>query len=155
MKFCPECGTNIEGMKFCPSCGTPVASTDQVGATVNTQSSQEVSHTSFAPLYEFVSHIAGKNARVTIYDDRIEWAKEGSKVARAAAATATLGVSLLAGKKHAAEVLPMKSITHIATKRDGLMNTKVILTTSGGNIEMRVSHDEAAKVKEIILSRIL
>ncbi|MEE0740762.1 MAG: zinc ribbon domain-containing protein [Emergencia sp.] len=22
MKFCPECGTNVEGMKFCPECGT-------------------------------------------------------------------------------------------------------------------------------------
>lgn len=25
MKFCPECGTKVEGMKFCPECGYKVA----------------------------------------------------------------------------------------------------------------------------------
>lgn len=27
MKFCPECGTKVEGMKFCPECGYKISST--------------------------------------------------------------------------------------------------------------------------------
>lgn len=29
MKFCPECGNNVEGMKFCPSCGTKIPNGQQ------------------------------------------------------------------------------------------------------------------------------
>ncbi|CZQ83573.1 Hypothetical protein Tpal_462 [Trichococcus palustris] len=35
MKFCPECGNNIEGAKFCPECGYKVGgSTTSAAATV-------------------------------------------------------------------------------------------------------------------------
>jgi hypothetical protein len=30
-----------------------------------------------APLMEFTSHIEGRNAKVAIYDDRIEWGGSG------------------------------------------------------------------------------
>ncbi|MBQ9022155.1 MAG: PH domain-containing protein [Eggerthellaceae bacterium] len=36
MKFCPECGTNIEGMKFCPECGFKVEA-GAAGAVVSQQ----------------------------------------------------------------------------------------------------------------------
>lgn len=29
MKFCPECGANVEGMKFCPECGTKIPNGQQ------------------------------------------------------------------------------------------------------------------------------
>ena len=28
MKFCPECGTKVEGMKFCPECGYRIVAND-------------------------------------------------------------------------------------------------------------------------------
>lgn len=32
MKFCPECGTKIEGMKFCPECGYRVVDSEEISA---------------------------------------------------------------------------------------------------------------------------
>jgi hypothetical protein len=43
----------------------------------------------------------------------------------------------------------------VATQRDGLLNTKVVVTTSGGDVAFRVSHDEAEKVKSIILQHLM
>ena len=40
MKFCPECGNNVEGMKFCSNCGKPV-STAEFTPTQEIQSEQE------------------------------------------------------------------------------------------------------------------
>lgn len=106
----------------------------------------------YAPLYEFVSHTSGKNAKVAVYQDRIEWKKVGSKVGHATKATMTMGLSLLGGKKEESEMIPMRAISHVSSKRDGLMNSKVIVTTSGGNVEFRVSHSEAGKVKLAIMN---
>lgn len=36
MKFCPECGNNVEGMKFCPSCGTKIPNGQQEQVVVTT-----------------------------------------------------------------------------------------------------------------------
>lgn len=33
----------------------------------------------YAPLMQFTSHIDGKNAKVEIYRDRIEWSRKGLK----------------------------------------------------------------------------
>lgn len=108
-----------------------------------------------APIYEFTSHTSGKNAKVSIFPDRIEWKKEGSKIGRATAASLTIGLSLLGGKKEESEMIPMRAVSHVATKRDGLMNSKVVVTTGGGNIEFRVSHSEASKVKAEIMKAML
>lgn len=35
MKFCPECGANVEGMKFCPECGTKLPNGQQVQTAVS------------------------------------------------------------------------------------------------------------------------
>lgn len=35
MKFCPECGNNVEGMKFCPSCGTKIPNGQQEQVAVS------------------------------------------------------------------------------------------------------------------------
>lgn len=105
-----------------------------------------------AAIYEFTSHTAGKNATVSIFADRIEWKKAGSKVGHATKATMTLGLSLLGGKKEETEMIPLRAVSHVASKRDGLMNSKVIVTTAGGNVEFRVSHSEADKVKKTIMN---
>jgi hypothetical protein len=33
------------------------------------------------PLMEFSSHIEGRNAKVAVYEDRIEWRKGGGRLA--------------------------------------------------------------------------
>ena len=104
------------------------------------------------PIYTFVSHINGKNATVEIYPDHIEWNRKGSKIGYAAKATATFGISMLGGKKEQNEMVPVRAISTVSTKRDGLMNSKVVLHTVGGVLEFRVSHSEAKIVKEHIMS---
>lgn len=39
MKFCPECGTKVEGMKFCPECGFKIGAAE-VAAEVTAESTQ-------------------------------------------------------------------------------------------------------------------
>lgn len=34
MKFCPECGSKVEGLKFCPECGNKLAEMQQTVTTV-------------------------------------------------------------------------------------------------------------------------
>jgi len=103
------------------------------------------------PLRTFTSHVAGKNAEVSIYPDRIEWVRKGSAIARATAATATAGLSLLKGRKEQTETIPMRAITNVSTERDGLTNSAVIVTTAGGRVAFRVSHKEAKATRELIL----
>lgn len=107
------------------------------------------------PIYVFTSHVQGKNAKVWLYPDRIEWKLEGSKIARYTAATMTVGLSLLGGKKAAVELLPMKMVSSVGMKRDGLTNSIVSVTTSGGSVGFRVSHAEAEKVRRIIIENMV
>lgn len=102
------------------------------------------------PLYTFTSHIQGKNATVSVYPDRIEWFREGSKIARYTAITLSLGLAALAGKQEETRVVPLKQVSTVTVKRDGLVNSKVMLMTSSGVLEFRVSHAEAAKVKDVL-----
>ncbi|MDR2256962.1 MAG: hypothetical protein LBE25_13360 [Arthrobacter sp.] len=107
------------------------------------------------PLLQFTSHVGGKNATVSVFPDRIEWSKKGYKIAHATKATMTAGLSLLGGKKDESEMVPMKAISHVATKRDGLMNSKVVLSTAGGQLEFRVSHAEAKQVQQVVQQAML
>ena len=71
----------------------------------------------------------------------------------------TGGVSLLAtgvkNGKSGTEMIPVKSMSSVTTSRDGLMNTKVSVITSGNTIDFRVSHTEAARVKDVLTQLIL
>lgn len=107
------------------------------------------------PLYTFTSHIAGKNAKVSIYEDRIEWAvARGISGGKVTAGFLTAGLSVLAtgvkNGKAGTEMIPVKSMTSITTKRDGLMNSKVSIITSGNTVDFRVSHSEATVVKDTL-----
>jgi len=111
------------------------------------------------PLLVFTSHIEGKNAKVSIYRDRVEWLKpRGVSGGKVTAGIMTGGLSLLAtgvkNGKSGTEMIPVKSISSVATKRDGLLNTIVSVITSGNTIDFRVAHAEAAQVKET-LTRLL
>ena len=113
-----------------------------------------------APLLTFTSHIAGKNARVDIWNDRIEWEKpRGVSGGKVLAASLTLGASaLLTGLKNGdsgTEMIPVRSISSVTTKRDGMLNTVVSVITSGNTIDFRVSHAEAEQVRQILNELIL
>lgn len=99
------------------------------------------------PLLSFTSHIAGKNATVRVFPDHIEWDKKGwmSTGAKAATAAMTVGMSYLVtgvrGQRES-ESIPISAISHIGTKTSRFQDY-VVITTSGGNVEMRVSKAEA------------
>lgn len=86
----------------------------------------------------FKSKVDGKNADVVIYVDRLEWSQSG----------------MLGGRK-GAQTIPIKSISSVTTKKDGLTNTKVTAITSGASIDFRVSHSDAEMVKNTITALIV
>lgn len=106
-------------------------------------------------LYTFTSHILGKNAKVSIYTDRVEWAvARGVSGAKVTAGIMTGGLSMLAtgvkNGKAGTEMIPIKSISSVTTKRDGLINSYVSVITAGNTIDFRVSHKEAETVKSTL-----
>lgn len=112
------------------------------------------------PIFTFTSHIDGKNAKVSVFRDRIEWVKpRGVSGGKLAAGFMTVGMSLLAtgvkSGKSGTEMIPVKSMSSVTTSRDGVMNTKVSVITSGNTIDFRVSHSEAARVKDVLTQLIL
>jgi len=107
------------------------------------------------PIHTFTSHISGKNAKVSIYSDRIEWGDaRGISAGKITAGVMTGGLSMFAtgvrNGKSGSEMIPIKNISSVTTKRDGLLNTFVSVITSGNTIDFRVSHSEAATTKEVL-----
>lgn len=108
------------------------------------------------PLMEFDSHIAGKNAMVRLYPDRIEWSKTGLMGTGAKVATGVMtgGLSFLAtgvrGKKEEEMVL-IRSITSVSSKRQGLTKEIVHVHTPAGVIDFRCTSAEAAAFKGQLL----
>lgn len=106
-------------------------------------------------LLSFVSHAAGKNARVSIFRDRIEWEKKrGVSGGKMTAAALTGGLSLaltgVRNGKAGSEMIPIQSVTSVLTKRDGMLNTVVSVITSGNSIDFRVSHGEAKQIRDVL-----
>ncbi len=108
------------------------------------------------PIMEFDSHIAGKNAMVRLYPDRIEWSKTGLMGTGAKVATGVMtgGLSFLAtgvrGKK-AEEMILTRSITSVSSKRQGLTKEIVEVHTPAGVIGFRCSSAEAGAFKNALL----
>lgn len=110
-------------------------------------------------LLAFKSHIGGKNADVQIFPDRIEWKMaRGVSGAKVTAGIMTGGLSMLAtgvkNRKAGTEMIPMKSITGVTTKRDGMINTIVSVASSSSTIGFRVSHKEAEQIR-LLLNRLI
>lgn len=99
-------------------------------------------------LMTFTSHIAGKNATVEIYPDRIEWEQKG----RLTATRVLTGAALVGqGRKGGStEMIPIRSITSVTTRKDGLTNHAVSIITGGNTIDMRVSKSEAEQIKSTL-----
>lgn len=113
------------------------------------------------PLLQFKSHINGKNADVTVYVDRIEWAKEGSlgTGGKVALGAMTGGLSLLKtgvmGRQQGSEMIPLRSVSSVTTEKDGFRFTNVRVICSGNAIDFRLGHDEAKRVKDVLNSLVL
>jgi hypothetical protein len=89
-----------------------------------------------------MSHESGRNAKVTLYRDRIERVKERSRVSMNSARQDT-------------EVTAIKSVTSIQAKKDGMVFTKVAVYGSANDIEFRFRHEDARKFKDAIMRLIL
>ena len=112
------------------------------------------------PLLHFKSHVDGKNADVSVYVDRIEWAKESTfGKGKLALGAATGGLSLIKtgvkGRQQGSEMIPVKSISSVTTDKDGMRFTKVRIICSGNTIDFRVGHHEAQRIKGIHSSLVL
>ena len=112
------------------------------------------------PLMSFGSHVSGRKAHVEIYPDRVEFAKPKGMgpAAKLAVGWVTGGVSLLATgvrSKGGSEVIPVKAITSVVTRRDGLRTTSVVVTVSNNAVAMRVDHDSAEEVKALLTQLML
>jgi hypothetical protein len=93
-------------------------------------------------LFEGKSHDAGRNATVTLYPDRIERIKERSRVS-------------LSSAKQDVEVTPIRAVSSVQAKKDGMLWTKVTVYASGNTIEFRFGHDEANRFRGAITQLIL
>jgi hypothetical protein len=89
-----------------------------------------------------MSHESGRNAKVTLYGDRIERVKERSRMSMSKA-------------KQDTEVTAIKSVTSVQAKKDGMAFTKVTVYASGNNIDFKFRHDDAQSFKNAIMGLIL
>ena len=112
-------------------------------------------------LLEFTSHISGRNAKVRVFVDRIEWDRpRGLSVGKLTTGVMTAGISLAVsaaqkGRGSSTEMIPVKALSSVTTARDGMLNTKVVLIASGNTIDMRVGHGEAKEIKQVLTQLIL
>lgn len=108
-----------------------------------------------APLMQFVSHIDGRNAVVTLYPDRIEWERKGmSTGAKLGIGAATMGASLLVTGvtgRHDTNMVLLRSVQGVTSKK-GALNTRVDVAAGASSISMNCGHTEAAQFKATVLS---
>ena len=103
------------------------------------------------PLYEFTSHVDGKNAKVQIWPDRIEWTRSALSAVKV-----MTGIGFINGFRNKdTDMIPIKQVTSVTSKKGLGMNTVVHVHTAGGGVEFRVSHSEATKARETLNRLIL
>jgi hypothetical protein len=69
----------------------------------------------------------------------------------------TLGVSLATTgvtRKRETEMIPIRSITSVTSKKGKGLQTVLSIITAGNTIEMRVGHDEADRVRSTLMQLI-
>lgn len=104
------------------------------------------------------SRISGNNADVHIYSNRIEWAREprglGWNITALVLLLCTAFISLIwmrpQFKTRATKMIPASKIMSFQTRKDGAINTKVTVITSGNTVEFRTGHDKAAAIKNTL-----
>jgi len=93
-------------------------------------------------IWSGISREEGRNSRVTLYSNYIERIRPRRRTS-------------LSRAKQDTEVIPMKAVSSVQAKKDGMHYTKVIVFASGNTIEFRLRHDEAQRFKDEILKLVL
>lgn len=110
-------------------------------------------------LLTFKSHTAGKNADVTIYEDRIEWIQKRGLNATFWVLTLLTGgfwaLTLLLPRGGSSEMIPIKRVSSVTTNRKNPLFTDVRVYCSGNTVDFTVSNAEAEKVKSTLNSLVL
>ncbi|MCL2490175.1 MAG: DUF2510 domain-containing protein [Propionibacteriaceae bacterium] len=106
----------------------------------------------------FEAHVAGINATVTVYQDRIEYMKpkdvSGGKVA---AAVMTVGLSLLATgvksqKSGGVTVMPIRQVASVTSRNESLRYAIMYVTSTGGSVlEFRGLKADIANAMAVIM----
>lgn len=94
------------------------------------------------PILTVKSHDEGRNADVTLWPDRIERVLQRKRVS-------------LSRARQDAEVIPVRSISSVQAKKDGMVYTKVIAMASGNTITFRLRHEDAHRFKDELTKLIL
>jgi hypothetical protein len=103
-------------------------------------------------IMQFTSHIGGKNAKVAIYPDRIEWARTGLKPpGGVTGALLSGGLSLALPGRKDTNMIAVRQVQGVSTHRAGLGYTTVRVATAGDVTEFRVTKREAELVKSTLL----
>lgn len=93
-------------------------------------------------LLEVTSHEEGRNSKVRVFGDRIE--REKAKA-----------MTSFSRARQDAEVIPLRSVSSVQAKKDGVMYTKVTVFATGNTIVFRLRHEEAQQLKEAITRLLL
>lgn len=103
----------------------------------------------------FTSHIAGKNAQVVLFKDRIEWSKRPPVVLALILAFLTVGISLFFvrpwGASH--EVMPLRSVSSV-TMKSGAVFSVVSVISTGNTIDFRSTNSDASAFRNALLTLI-
>jgi hypothetical protein len=100
-------------------------------------------------IFEVMASNEGKNARVRLLPDRLEWEKtRGISAAKVLAGIPTLGAN-----SAAFDMLPLSAITSLSLRKDGLNHQMVVVQTAGGAIEFRVSRYNAADFRLAVINQ--
>lgn len=83
-----------------------------------------------------------RNAKVTLYTDRIERVKPPKRMS-------------LSRSHLDVEVTPVKAISSVQIKKDGLACSLVTVYATGNTIEFRMDHKDAAKFKDELMRLVL
>jgi len=89
-----------------------------------------------------MSHEAGRNAHVRLFSDRIEREKPRGRFSVSSAA-----------QDH--EVIPIRSVTSVNIKKDGMMLSKVTVKSGGGEIPFRFRHEDAQSFRSAIMPLVI
>lgn len=128
-------------------------------ASNNSNAEVAVAASEAMPLFEIISHIDGKNAKVRLWPDRLEWERgRGISAGKITAGIMTAGTSFLltgvkAGKD-AYEMVPLGQVTSVANRKDGMLYHLVEVQTAGGTVAFRVSRNDAAQFRQAILDQL-
>jgi hypothetical protein len=103
------------------------------------------------PLYAFTSHNEGKNAKVEIWADRLEWERKSMNAFKV-----LTGAGFVTGFRNKnTDMLPMRSITSVTAKKGIGINTVITIHSAAGELDFRVGHKEADKIRGLLNRLIL